>query len=62
MEIPIIYANSHQSEQMDKELTANGVDHVFILKRGAGHGVDAFRGNDDKIDDPIIAFASKHMK
>lgn len=51
-----------QSEQMDKELTANGVDYVFIFKRGAGHGVDAFRGNDDKIYDPIIAFASKHMK
>lgn len=47
---------------MDKELTSDGVAHVFILKRGAGHGVDAFRGNDDKIYDPIIAFASKHMK
>ena len=51
-----------QSIQMEKELTAKGVEHEFVLNVGGGHGVDAFRGGEDKIHDRIVAFASKHMK
>jgi dipeptidyl aminopeptidase/acylaminoacyl peptidase len=55
-----------QSELMDKALTAKGVEHVFILNPGAGHGILAFNPNNNlefnKLYDRLIDFAIKHSK
>lgn len=53
-----------QSEMMDKELTAKGVEHVYILNPGAGHGVTAFGSGQafNKLYDQLIDFAMKHSK
>lgn len=54
-----------QSERMDQELTAHGVEHEFILNRGAGHGIMAFNPNNNlefnKLYDRLIEFAIKHV-
>jgi acetyl esterase/lipase len=55
-----------QSAQMDKELTAKGVEHLFILNRGAGHGILAFNPNNNvefnKLYDRLIDFANRHSE
>jgi acetyl esterase/lipase len=55
-----------QSELMQKELKAKGVEHVFILNPGAGHGIMAFNPNDNlafnKLYEQLIDFAIKHTR